>query len=65
MVGYHTHVWDCLKIKIFLTGVKKEIGKIFHTDIPLDPLLFLLEFSHDHLFTTGQHYILNILLIVA
>lgn len=66
MVGDHTHIfWDCPKIQTFWKNIKGEMERILEKDIPLDPLLFLLDVLPDHWFTTDECYILHILLMTA
>ena len=66
MVGDHTHIfWDCPVIQTYWKGIKEELEKIFGTDIPLDPLFFLLEKTQEELFTKDQCYMLHILLMIA
>lgn len=66
MVGDHTHIfWDCSKIQTFWKNVKEELEKLLSVDLPMDPLLFLLDVFPDHLLTSEQCYILHVLLMIA
>ena len=66
MVGDHTHIfWGCPKIKAYWNNIKKELDKIFRTDIPLDPLSTLLDHTQEQMYNKDQCYIMHILLTVA
>ena len=61
MVGDHTHIfWGCPKIKVYWNNIKKEMDKIFRTDILLDPLSTLLDITQEQMFNRDQCYIIPI-----
>lgn len=52
------------KFEIFWKGIKSELEKILQADIPVDPLLFILEISPEHMYTKDYKYMLHIQYIV-
>ena len=61
-------VWTRLlkpKFEIFWKGIKSELEKILQADITLDPLLFKLEISPEHINTKDHKYMLHILLMIT
>ena len=66
MVGDHAHIfWDCPVIETFWKHIKEELDTVFRVDIPLDPLIFLLEKIPENLLSKDQYYMLHILLMTA
>lgn len=67
MVGDRTHTfWDYPKIQTFWKNIKGEMERILKLDIPLDPLLFLLDVLPHYQFTTNvfPHCMMNLHLLV-
>lgn len=66
MVGDHAHIfWDCPAIQTFWKNIKEDLDTVFRVDIPLDPLIFMLEIIPENLLSKDQCYMLHILLMTA
>ena len=48
-----------------MVGDYTELEKILAMDLPMDPLLFLLDVFPGHMFNTEQCYILHVLLMIV
>ena len=64
MIGDHTHIfWGCPKLRGYWINIKKEMDKIFKSDISIDPQLALLDIIQG--MNNEQGYLMHILLMVA
>lgn len=64
-VGDQTHIfWDCVYIQQYWMDVKNIIQNILSVNLPMDPLIFLLDIFPDG-FSYEQHFLLHLLLMTA